>query len=481
MGDYQYILLKDVVLTGQGSYPVSRLTVSYNLDEVSAASVTLALGRDIATGAIKRMKLSASSVKQEWKITVKTASASKDVFKGYLLSVKEDFMRSPTGSRVSVVLTFAGKAVKLRTINASSYQYWSADSDTEREDAPEGAEQDTESLNTLTNTVLDSMENPVDPTEDFGGFMVEAMGEVQKRGTHGDTDGKTILGECVKNIKKTPIRDTCMEAVGADAAGPTLESEFLDAFIAAWGSADMFEAMRGIANQFYLRVVPQLDGTVSLNPVLAWLKKSDATLDIKDVIGCSRGSDSFNKMMNVDHVGVAIPSSINMGGMFTNYKYWPEDDSAAGRAKIMSLPRWMAARIPDLWEAEVSDDETLSATKYKDEGNSDQAVEKNKTVATELAKAEFALCSAASETMEVTLRWDRFDYLDKIGYIMKIPFLSDPDAAGQYYFGLVTGVRLDMEVGPQSGRCFLTMSVANCRSSADNDKYGLDEHPIYNV
>lgn len=484
-GDFEMIKLQSALLTGPGGeYELSSLRVTYALGDIGSASVTLALGQRLAPASGKAsFKLTPASYKDTWTISVnKGEGGSEKVFTGYLMGIKEERMPSVTGTRMSVVLLFSGLGAMLRTINATAYKYWGANdsymaSTSRAPGAP--AELQGTALDGLWWTILDSLDTTVThPHKDMAAFLLDALAAAHKVATGQELSAKQVLDDCV--VRGDPVKLAQLIS-DVDSTGGTIMDEFGDLLTKAYGSVDMLAGLQAVGQHFYLNLVPRKDGKLRLLPVLAWLKKDDFQLESKDIVGCSRTGAFDNAMQSADHVAVALPPEPEVSNLPERYAVWPTDTTdKPGKAKIITLPTWMTLRIKDLKDQEEAEDAD-EGTRVNDKGEGDSAgrSEKQKKVGELVAKVGFAAACGAQEAFDVMVRWDKFEYLDKVGYIVKMPQLHDPNNESSEYIGMVAGVTLSMEINPQGGRCALAMTVVSARTPDVNDALGLDEHPIY--
>lgn len=481
---FEMITVQSAKLEGPGGeFELSSLRVTLALGDIGSASATLALGQQLGSGTRKSLDLRGTSFNETWTITVETGSTgSRKVFTGYLMGIKEERTPSVTGTRMTVVLVFSGLASKLRTINASSFRQWgSTNSYTRNTMTPPGEPLVLEgtALDGLWNTALEHCEPQVDkPTEDMVQYILTGLAAIHKVSSDMPS-AEEIIKECVVADKPAKLADIILDNDSTEGA---IHEELGELLKSSYMGMDLLSCIQNVGQNFYLSVVPRSDGKIRIMPVLAWRKTEDESIDLDTIVGCSRTGSFDNAYQNADHVAVALPAEAEESDLPDYYATWPVTlTDKPGKAKIISLPSWLVNRMRDVHDLSLQKDMDEDGGRVKDakEGNSAKRIQANKDIGALVAKAGFAAACGAQEAFDVFVRWDKLDYLDKVGYIVRMPQMHDPNTETSEYIGMISGVTLSMDVNPQGGRCALALTVVSARTTEANNELGLDEHPIY--
>jgi len=470
-------------------WEITEFYVKRKLNTVTAGDVTIAVGKRFRKQTEQVFSASAEELGNLFSLVLFTNKDSYRLFSGYVTGVHPSRSSHPVLGQVTLKLDMIDEAGKMMSMNPFRYHYFEPATQGDLFVAPKLKQK----VTTVALTGFpDFLASILDKTKTGGWY--EKPGEVivllakniqaqfetlTNEGGAGAEAIAALLTEDGSALRPAIVK-------GGQMFKETLAQSVFNTYFNTFGTSNVWQAVLSTANYMFLDIA-QRGRQMQLFPSFYWKKTPDETLTAADVIRVTRAIDSTSAVNVVDAVAIASPG---FGGSDDGIPaVYPDRDALQGLNRpgkalvVNSLPAYLTGAVVldnRTTVPEQKEDTTEAGELITPPPSQQELIDASKQLGNILAKLYFAsLCQMTSE-MSIAVRWNRLDLLDKIGYVIQGDTFINPEInAGQFY-GTLETVAI-------SGRCSPTDSAAlgmevrliHVRNKELQDKYALDENPIY--
>jgi len=491
------VLVKAVQLVGPAVYHITYMDINYGLNNVPTAQVIVSVGYNARSKEVVKFNLTDQQEDQIWQIQLQTATDTFVVFKGYIKTVTVDTKLSVVGSAIRYIVTLTGIHSKLNKYGGKNLQYF----------APGCVAGDTHAR-TSTGCVSYL---PNDSTSDAAtAIFTNALGVLAP------TIRQAIwwsYGSCLNEVSVlSPITGSSTEELKNDletlfkdpanlTIRPEITSLYTDGYtglpdaVIFW-TADQFTSNTVLEILFsmftperlLLNLAPRVD-CFEVVSGLPWGKNPDIVLNKKDLLSVKNAVVLKTGQNVPEAIAVLVNNTMsyeaNRAGFAKTIVTYPYStigtETRGGSVQLVTVPAWLL----DLDKIELKYGPKGGAgetVKIKNQEQSPEGIasESVMSLGSMLAKAYFGFIRNSDVMLEVRVPWYRLDLLNKVGQVVKIEDMETVPAGGLgTVYGVLRSVQLNMAVATDSATISLTLVLANVRNEDLNNKYALEEHPIW--
>jgi len=473
---------------GGTSYPLTSVRVRMAVNQPSSAELVLAQGID--PFGKKRFnspkKFDSAFTSVVVRIKIDGATDGLVVFTGFVSTVSRTAANNVSGSYTGTVVNCLSAVSTLRTITVQGYRYWGT--------AYEGNGAAAATIDAFGRSALLQRIN----TDNF--FVNIGVYEKDPRLVNGVVpfivNALSILTQHLSNKRfGTDVVTTHINERGRETqiikeiyldSRSHPESRLLQRLKKYALESDPYTALSAmLKSTMFFNMVPTTGGQVDPIPAFPWAKKAVATVKRGDIIALSNNQTLSAEQDIVD--AIFVPTLYGPAGV-PQFQSYPDTSAMpdAGISKVVSIPDWLNPFLDKLNNADAAEEPTTDVLKNSKKAKlkTDQAqknIEVAETVAKALARAFFSEVKNSGVSLTIKLPWYRLEFLDALGYLMKIeqPHVGTGD--DEVLYGFLAGGVFKASSTAGGSSASLELTTTHIRSEATNDTYGLDKHPLYTI
>ena len=496
--------------TEGATYDLTAFEGEWSIGAIPSASCQIVTGRDLLDDRIVKWQ-SVWAEETEWTVTIFTTEGSKVLFTGYIQGVALNEAFNPKGISVSVKVQLASKAVALKDMNAAAYIYM----------ATQQAEQDPltapivatnqaiTDIGPYTSETLFADQGVTDIETmiftRFQEFLAKSFDAHNHEATAAASQGGEPSGEVLKHIDIASYDvafKEILQNLGEGTMAPALQQAVMMDYVSRWSQGSVWDALTGTCGVFYLSVIPA-GSQVRIMPLTPWKKAPDATITGSTVTTLSDSTDRDGMLFQPDYVRVINPlynpdnAATEPSGDRTKraiYSQYPDVTMSAqgwkGRVMTITLPMWLFPHVTAELIAKPPD-QTRTDSDVRNESQRDfQVVKTEKTasdanqpsVCSAIARTYYAMAKNSHSKVSLAVLWNKFEFIDQLGYVIKVTDMSSLAVEKAYeLYGMLSGVTLSVGRTGDAGMARMALSLTHVRDAEANNKFGLDDNPIYTV
>jgi hypothetical protein len=479
-----YIRLKE---EGGATYGVTDFRVTWTINAIPVADVTLALGVLVGQKTVTKFLTSRDRLTGRYYLEASVNGEELELFGGYISGVTQVKNNNAMSGQMRIRVTLVGLAAALQGMAIQGYKYFSTKDDLVGFTSGAAGNPVVSTPEELYGRILGetSLEQAVSIPE----VLVESSVFLQNVTESGATGEQSWSEHLIREII-IPDDVSLRAIVVQNDMGPKLIFEQIyNLYWKSYQNTNAWQALVATANFFFLAVVPRDTGHL-ITPAFFWKKEPEWVLGPSEVLSVQRNDNTSVYYDGIDGVAVALPvPTSSTPALNQGYVTYPTSDKmtvASGRVRVVNtLPPWLCGAI-----LVSSTGEIVGEGEKSDEG-ADQALKKPEATPSDTdgkdlgdiyAKLAFASASGASTTMQLEVRWDIIlDFINMVGYLIKVEKLGKDNTEGpQEFYGALTSVTFSGRCSAtESANLSLVLGLSHVRSKEINDEYALAENPIY--
>jgi hypothetical protein len=406
------------------------------------------------------------------------------MFRGVISSISRIAAKNVAGSYAGTVVNCVAPQILMQTYTWTGYRYWGTKNDGKGKVSAKSNNQQKVLLASLGKSVRDTLHNTkskdkqaIKIADGVADYIPKMVGVLTEVGSSGRFSANAV--EVHFNTRK--------RKVVPNSALATLdiksEEHLINNAIAAIVKADSFMVARSILNQqLFMNLVPMPCGVMDIIPAFPWTKETVGTLRRADILQLRDNTRLSPTVENLDSVLVPI--------MFGNRPsdepaVWPKDQDTpvAGTFKIVHVPPWLSP-FTNSYESEGKKDSERKNNKTNKNSteNIDKRIEQYVSVSELVAKAFFSELKNQGVTVSAKVPWHRLEFLDALGYLMKIEQpIYDRSAEREDLYGYLAGAMFKTQTTPGGSKASLDLTFTHVRGESVHNQFALDKHPLYDI
>jgi hypothetical protein len=473
-------------------YRVKKLKIDMQVNSPTRCDVT------IAQGANRKGKFEGGSANELDKtyqgITIELYMENKKepviLFRGFISGITREASRNPNGSFVGLRLLCLPAITALSAAKFQAYRYW-------------GNKNDGKGFPTaLANADFSQISGELDKTEQFVFGLGGTNSEEAPEPRFEEDAAKCLVGYMDSLINlisrgvytgatKVHILDngTTVQPGGVLANSSAFpEKPLMAQMKQMFRNADAFSILMAMATGTLMFVMaPSPCGKYLIIPEFPWAKEALTTLERSDILEVYRLSQGIDEGALVDAVFVPVLFGQNFEP-FVSYPAKEDLLETSGIAKPVQTPAWMDPWLGLFAEEKKNETEDTQTdiTKTKKKGPktlSDKIKEvqnQQYSLAESMAQMAYNRLKSAGSVMQVRVPWYRLEFLDALGYLIKIanPSARDVDKEEDDIYGYLAGATFSASSTTGGSEAGLVLSFSHVRGESKQDT-AFTEHPFW--
>lgn len=409
------------------------------------------------------------------------------LFRGFIANISKTAARNANGSYVGTALACIAAPSLLQAAKLQGYKFWATKLDGR---GPETALQTfTESqvvLNRLNEEgMLYGGKTNYEGTrfpENVGNYLTEALGyfvEIISRGLY-KPDAVTVH-KMQRGIDITPGPEVSTGLVEPETFLVKQMKNLLK-------RTDAFSTLRAMAaGPLYLTMVPTTSGAFDLIPEFPWAKTPLTTLTRGSYLEIATTGNFLGDVALVDAVYVPVGFSGGVAEGFATYPNTLAKRGVSGIARTVDMPPWMSPyqgyEAPNGSAGTTGDSDFTGTNKPGLKKNKSEIDERQSTaaiLAEKLAKMAYNRVKSSGSTLQVAVPWYRLEFLDALGYLIKIEKPNENAKDEKDLYGYLNAATLTISSTTGGSSAKMKLGFSHVRSEeAQSDAF--TSHPFWNI
>jgi hypothetical protein len=407
------------------------------------------------------------------------------LFRGVISSVSRIAAKNVAGSYAGTVVNCITPQILMQTYTWTGYRYWGSKFDSRGKVTAKNTLANQKLLGQIgkkaletTTTKKSDANKAIKLAEDYALFTPKMVGVITEYGSAGRYSQKGVTVHFNTRGRKITGTDP-LTLVDVKA-----EYQLIEKARVGITKGDSFMVTRSILNQqLFMNVVPMPCGVMDIIPAFPWSKEIAGTLRRADILELRDTTKLSPAIENLD--AVLVPIMFSTGVPDPTPAVWPKDEDTpvAGTYKVVPVPQWLNPYI-DAFESDgkkTPERKNNKSTKNTNENIKNKS-EKYIELAELVAQAFFAEFKNQGVTASVKVPWHRLEFLDALGYLMKIEQpIYDRSAEREDLYGYLSGASFKTQTTPGGSRASMDLMFSHVRGESVHNKFALDSHPLYKI
>lgn len=414
-----------------------------------------------------------SDKETEWSVDM---SVLGNVFKGTLSSFGASIENTPIYSTRRKSLVFEGMGGDLKNIPGSGFVYWSGGQDISADYTAQEVK-DSVPMRLLQVSMKSLLSKDVREGEDVGGFIIEYMNNALN---------STGAGEAVKgsnfdldNYFSRKVKVGFQSNLKGDLL--PLWYTLASKINSTWMGSDVWTTMMSLCDIMFLQTV-FMEDKYKIEPKNPWYAGYRLTLNPNHILNVSpkirinRIQENADAVFSLYQPGEEVPKNAdgttnpkNLYISYPNGKRW----ATPGYAIQVDIPDWL--KYVEVYKTFLKKEDTRTKTENDVKGYT-------KSLAEAIVKLYYSIFKNNKVSLTLSVNWFLFSQLRyAVGQVIRIIFPEAYLGEETVYYGYINSVTLAYKSIDKGSELKCLVNITHVRGQQDNEEYGLEGHPIYEV